>query len=427
MKKKFFNKSIIFVLGDVLNKAVPFLLLPILTRYLSPSDYGLIASFMILIPVFGIILGFGSESSIFSNYFRMDKNNLKIFIGNVLYLVAFSFILLVLVFFLLISENETLLGFNRNWLFLALILSLSQLITTMNLRLWIAEEKPMIYSIYQVLQTFLSAILSLVLVIYFNMKWEGYLLGYSVSIFFFSLISFIIMFKRGYLKFSLNVSYIKDALKFGLPLVPNAAANWMKSSSDRVIILYIIGSYYAGIYSVAFQFAMVITIIATGFNKAWSSFLFKKLSSSPTYQEKIQLVKYIYIYFVVILIFATIYSEIAYYFIPYILGDSFIDSRDYILFLSLSFAFQGMYFMVTSFIFYEKKTGRLSLVTLSTSLLHLVLLIIMIFFNGIDGVVQAILASYIIIFIAAWRLSHIIYPMPWFSFTQKNNLDNING
>jgi len=425
LTKKLFKSSFIFIIGDILNKAVPFLLLPILTKYLSPQDYGLIASFMILIPAFGILLGFGTESSIFSNYFRMNKDHLKIFIANVLYLVIFSFVLLISMFFIFIDQNQFFLGFNRIWLFLALLLALAQLITTMNLRLWIAEEKALKYSIYQISQTFVSVILSLILVIKFNMKWEGYLIGYSINIFLFSIFSLILIFRRGYLKFNFNIEYIKDALKFGLPLVPNAAANWLKSGSDRIVIISVLGSSFAGIYSVALQFAMVIVIIATGFNKTWSSFLFKKLSLKPTYNEKVKLVKYIYLYFIIIFVFAVLYSKTLYYLIPLLIDERFIESRNYILYLSLAFAFQGMYFMVTSFIFYEKKTGRLSIVTLLTSSLYFILLIIMIFLNGITGVVQAILILYIIIFIVTWYLSNKIYPMPWFSFQEKNFLDNI--
>ena len=36
---KFFKNSIIYAGGDITNKAVPFLMLPILTKYLTPADY----------------------------------------------------------------------------------------------------------------------------------------------------------------------------------------------------------------------------------------------------------------------------------------------------------------------------------------------------------------------------------------------------
>lgn len=419
VKNKFFNKLLVFVSGDIINKAIPFLLLPILTHYLTPSDYGIIASFMAIIPLFGIILGFGTQSSVFSNYFRMDKNDLKSYIGTVFYIIIFSFLFLLILLYLF---NEYLLIYVKidyYWFFLALFLALSQLITTMNLRLWIAEENAKYYSFYQISQTITSLCIILTLVIGFNYHWQGYLIGYSFATLLFALLSIILIYKREYLKLGFNLPYLKDALKFGFPLIIHASANWMKNNSDRLILISLIGSSPTGIYFVGFQISMVIVIISNAFNKAWSSYLFRELASFPNERTKKKIVQYVYLFFIGILMFSFVYSEIMKIILPYLLDDKFLEVKNYLLFLSIAFAFQGMYIIITSFIYFEKKTSKLSILTLVSSLFYVIMLFILVEYYGIDGAVDSILCVSIVVFLFSWKLSNDIYPMPWFFFLTK--------
>ena len=52
-----FLNTVIYLFSNVLNASIPLLLLPILTRYLSPSDYGVVAMFQMVLAVFGALAG----------------------------------------------------------------------------------------------------------------------------------------------------------------------------------------------------------------------------------------------------------------------------------------------------------------------------------------------------------------------------------
>ena len=90
MTKKLLKNSFIYILGDVLNKAVPFFMLPILTRYLTPEDYGIIATFTVLVSFLMVFTGLSIHGSISVNFFKMEKEELKIFIGNCLIILNIS-------------------------------------------------------------------------------------------------------------------------------------------------------------------------------------------------------------------------------------------------------------------------------------------------------------------------------------------------
>src|SRR5438046_10746953 len=47
--RKLVRNTLVFSMAEVANKAIPFLLLPIITRYMGPADYGKVAVFMAVV------------------------------------------------------------------------------------------------------------------------------------------------------------------------------------------------------------------------------------------------------------------------------------------------------------------------------------------------------------------------------------------
>lgn len=413
MTKKLFKNSFVYVLGDVLNKSVPFFMLPILTRYLTPEDYGIISVFSVLVSVLAVFTGLSIHGAINVNFFRMQKDELKVFIGNCLIILNLSTLIVFLAAYLLHPIIFERLALEIEWLIVAVVLAFAQFLTTINLLLWMAEQRPKPYSMYQISQTFTVTALSLLLIVGFGMNWEGQLLATAIGTLLFSVISFRFIIKRGYLILQPNKEHIRDALRFGVPLIPHALAGWVKTGADRVVLMSVLGATATGIYAVGYQIGMIISVLVTAFNKAWSPYLYKILSNKPTVEKKKKIVQFTYIYFIGILLFAVCFSYLAKLLIPYFLGEEFTDSMGYVLYFSISFAFQGMYFMVTNYIFYVKKTHVLAYVTFSTAILHVGLLYLLIKINGAIGAAQASVISFMVTFVVAWLLTNRIYEMPW--------------
>ncbi len=413
MTKKLFKNSFIYILGDVLNKSIPFFMLPVLTRYLTPEDYGIISMFTVLVSIFMVFTGLSIHGVININYFKMQKEELKIFIGNCIIVLNISTMILLIFVYLLHPIFIERLSINMEWLMLAVVLAFAQFLTTVNLLLWIVEQKSIQYSIYQILQTFMTTALSILLIVGFSMNWKGQLLATAISILLFSVISFVFIIKRGYFIFKPNKEYIKDALRFGIPLIPHALSDWVKTGVDRLVLMSVLGATVTGLYAVGYQIGMVILVLVTAFNKAWSPYIFKVLSNNPTIENKKKIVRYTYIYFVGIFLFAYAFGYLAKILIPYFLGERFIASTEFILLFAIAFAFQGMYFMVTNYIFYVKKTYLLAYVTFATAILHIGLLFLFVNLNGAIGAAQASVISFAVTFIAVWILASRVYKMPW--------------
>ena len=402
----------IYISSDVINKIVPFLLLPVLTRYLSPSDYGIISMFFVLTSILGIVMTVETNTAIGVFFFKKSHDDLKVFIANVIIII--SILTTITLLFSMIFEDmlAKLLALPLEWIILGVVVTLSQFFTTINLVLWQSEHNAIPTGVYQVSQTLVNVSLSLVLIIGLKMGWEGRLIAISFASIIFGMYSLRLLFKRDYVKIKFDKESCKEAFSFGVPLLPHALSVWFRTGIDRIFLTTFISAAATGMYTVAFQIASVLSIISVALNKAFVPYLYKKLNNINDL-EKRKLVSYSYLYFLALLIIAFLLSILAPYIIKYFLGEAFSDSQKYIRLLAFSFAFQGMYLMVVNYILYMKKTASLSYITISISILHIVLCYVLIKANGLIGASQAALITSFLTFICVWWLSNRVYCMPW--------------
>ncbi|HYC52482.1 MAG TPA: oligosaccharide flippase family protein, partial [Gemmatimonadaceae bacterium] len=64
--------AILYAIGNILGKAIAFLMLPIYTRYLSPADYGIAALVEMTLDVVAIVAGSQIAQGIFRFYHKAD-------------------------------------------------------------------------------------------------------------------------------------------------------------------------------------------------------------------------------------------------------------------------------------------------------------------------------------------------------------------
>lgn len=417
-----FRNSVIFISFELINKAIPFLLLPILTRYLTPDDYGIIASFTALISFLAIFIGLSGHGAIDANFFRLEKNKLGIYIANVLIILLLTTFLSLVSVLIFSDIIESKLALSMEWQILAVIVALGQFITLINLSLWVIEQKPLLFGVYQFLQTILTTAISIILIIGYSYNWEGQILGIAIGTLILSFVSLIVLFKRGYMDFKIDKSNMTDFLKFGIPMVPHQLSAWIRSQGDKFIIISIIGSGATGLFAVGQQMGLVMSILMSSLNKALYPILFKFLSNGTTNDSKNKLVKISYLLFFGIIIIGVILIILLELLYPYFLGNEFQDSLLLTQLIVFGFVLEGFYYVIVNYIFYFKKTSDLAKITFAVSILHIIISYSFIKLFGIIGAGYALIISGVVQFVLIWHLSNRIYPMPWFSFWKKNGI-----
>jgi len=408
------KNSLIYMTSNILVRAIPFLLLPVLTRYLSPQDYGIVATFQVMLAIVMVFVNLNTNGAVGVNFFKNEKNELRVYIGNVIYINFFCFILTSGVLYLLKKILSHIINFPENWIPFIAIVALSQSIIILALTIWQMEQKPLPYGILQVLQTILNVSMSLIFIVLLGWKWEGRLLSVIFTSVIFGIISFIIIFIKRYLNFTFNKNHIRDALFFGIFLIPHALGASLMISIDRIFINTLVGLAATGIYTVGYQIGAIIDLLVTSFNQSWAPFLFEKLKEN-NYQTKVKIVKFTYFYFLCAILAAVLLSVIAPFLLKYFVGRNFYDAYKYVFWIGLGFAAEGMYYMVANYIFFVNKNYLLALVTCICSILNIILNYLLIKLNGPIGAAQANAITFFSYFFLTWVLSARVYKMPWFS------------
>jgi len=414
----FFKNITIFTISRIIKGSIPFFILPVLTRWLTPYDFGIVATFQTLLILTRVFVELNVNRAMMVNYFKMDIQKFRIYISNIFFVIFINFIIIFgLIYFVKkLIFNYTM--FPEKWILIVVIYALFQTIISINLTLWMIEKKAFPFATFQILQTIFDIGLSLIFIISFNLAWRGRLLGMLISCIFFGCISLFIIYSRGYIIVSFNKNYIKDILYFGIPLIPYALGGWIITGIDRIFINTMVSIGETGVYAVGYRVGSIISLLATSLNIAWIPFLFEKLKEGK-YNSKIKIVKFTYLYDAGILVLALFLSFIAPYFLNFFVTKNFYFAYKYVFWIALGYAFHGMYLLVSNYIFYVKKTYILSWVTFFSAGINIILNYFLIKANGAIGAAQATTITFFIVFILTWILSAAVYKMPW-GFFYKN-------
>ncbi len=399
--------------AGILNASIPFILLPILTRVLTPADYGVVAMFFLAQGVFAAFSGLSVQGAIAVRYFQLASSELANYIGACIRILLISTTALALLILAFGDWLVKLTGVPLVWLTVAVIISGCQFLINIQLALWQVTGKAIKYGFFQVSQTFFNMTISLLLVLYWEMAWKGRVLGHSVVVIFFGALSLLLLYKGSLLSFSRDWRiHAINAMKFGVPLIPHVIGGLLIIAADRLIIVRLLDLTQAGIYMVALQIGQCIGLITDCFNKAYAPWLINNLSKSNEF-FRIKVVRFTYLYFFIVSILAAGLGILSQLLLQYFVGKSFQEAGDLVLYTAFGFAFGGCYFMVTNYIFFENKTKFLALVTLVSGLVNIPLMFILVSNNGIIGAGQAFMLTNLISFLGTWLLAHKTHPMPW--------------
>lgn len=411
LRSPLLRSTAVYTFSRVINSAIPFLLLPVMTRYLEPGDYGILTMFTLLVGVTTILVGVNLHGAVGVKYFDKDTD-LDRYLGTCLVLILGASVVVLAAGRLFMKEISAWTAFPEPWLWMIPVVAVSQSVNLILLTVWQMENRPARFGAFQVLQTLVQFAIAVYLVVFAGKKWEGPVLALVLSTSAFALAGMFLMFSGRRIGFRFGKAEAAHALRFGLPLLPHALGGVLIIQIDRVFITNMVGIGDTGIYSVGFQMAYIVELIAFSFNQAYVPWLFAKLTENRP-SEKELIVKYTYIYFGAILFLALAVSLVMPWFLGFFVGKKFAEASRYTFWIAVGFAFSGMYYMVTNYIFFSGRTHIVSWATLASLITNIALNFVLIRWNGAIGAAQASACSFFLLFVSTWYLSARVYKMPW--------------
>ncbi len=271
--RNLFKHTFVYSIGLLLKKAIGFFLIPIYTKALPPSDYGILSLCYLFIAFFVLIFSLGLNDAFFK-FFTKDKKEKE----SVSTLTIFRFIystpfLVLLIFF---AKPISFLLLRKEYpvyiIFSLLIVYIEDFSTFFTLILR-AEERSIIFVILNSIRFIVNMVLNIFFVVKLKIGVMGILLGDLISLLLLQFMTIPYVYK--FFSPQFDKKLLKDMIFYGFPLLPLLLLMMLLDFSDRYIINFFWGNALAGIYSLGYQFGTIIQLFIYGFRFAWAPFFFK--------------------------------------------------------------------------------------------------------------------------------------------------------
>ena len=246
--------------------------LPILTRLLTPHEFGVI-TFAWLFPAIAVsVFSCGITASAQRYYFEYRHHNDK-FISFVFSLQVFLYISLLAsslgVYFFKDTISGLIMG-NRGFgfaIFVTFVAGYFGHIASFYLILYQNMEKAVVHSTFTVLQAFITTAAGLILVWHFKMSYMGILYGSLLGACTVCL-AMMLHFNRN-LRFALNSRILWDNIKYGLQVMPKSFSGFINRFFDKYMLNNMLSLSAVGVYNIGQTIGNALFFLMS---TVWSSF-----------------------------------------------------------------------------------------------------------------------------------------------------------
>ena len=391
-----------------------FFLLPIFTFYLSTKDFGVLSLYTTIFSFTLPIITLGIHGAISVYYFNGSKQNYPSYFSSSLIPSLSVAVLLTIITLIFKNPIEQYLEIPIIWIATIPIFALLSFLNNLLLIDYQIKEDTKKYVSFSLLSSLVNLLLSIFFVTLYKVGYVGRLIGQNLSILIFFLIAFYILyFKRKVLVNKISKQNIKDALYFGLPLLPHIIGGIVINMSDRFFVDYFLGKEALGIYNIGYLIGSILSVLNASFANASIPFSYK-LFEENTIASKQKVVRVYWIYIAVILVSSIALVLIAPLIFKYFIDKKFIGGLIYVKWIVLSYFFQGLYLLFVNIIFYLKKTKILFYFSFVNIILNIILNYFMILNFGAIGAAYATTISFFLFFLTISIYSNFSYPLPWF-------------
>lgn len=384
--KRSWRKSVItygkwYFLSSVLTKGLSIILLPIYTKYLNPTDYGILQSLNSVALFLPVILSLSLDSA-FGRFFHNYKHNnkqLELLFSTVFWFVMMygSFVLL-LVF---VTSKYWVPGLLTvpvfPYVYLAFIPALLTQLAQLGKVFLEQSLQAQKTTLLDVISAVLNAGISIWLLIGFHLGVIGRLWGGMVSAIFLVIFYIFYFFRIGYLKFIFSKKICEQALKYAIPLVPAMAGSWIAGLSDRLVIAKYCTLADVGLYSLAFQLAMILYLVGDAITRVLGPITMSGLVEDKENVKK-KMADYALILWTLMLVLNLGIALFAKELVALISDKAFSSSYSLIAIISFIYVLGMQYRFPMTVISYYNKTWIISLASIFMGISNLVLNLIFI-------------------------------------------------
>ncbi len=266
--------TIIYGISSAFQSLIGFVLLPLLTKYFSPEEFGVYSLLILMATLVGAFFFFGSSSTLNRFFFESDTNEHKKAIVSTTFLIALigaSF--QVFLGFIFATKLSVILTNSVNYathVFLMMLANAFGILMNYNFVVLRLEKKSKLFVNINVGTNLINILVIYILLVYFKAGIYAPIIGTLIS----NVLSFFIslIFIKKFYSMSINTGMLKEYIFFGLSSTLNGLTYYFLDWIDRFFIKVYASLADVGIYSMGYKIGMIINVfVIFPFGMIWST------------------------------------------------------------------------------------------------------------------------------------------------------------
>ena len=362
--------SLIYVVGELTAKAVPFLLLPYLTRVLGTTGFGDLSYYLSLTAFIVIAMSLSQNGALTRYFYVYGRHGL----GNILLAGG------------LYSVGVLLIGTVISWLlhsellFYCFFTAFLQTLIQNQLALRQCQKRPFSYLTIQLGLALGNLLWTLLIFQFFAGDTTDKVAQRLIAIILAHGFTFVAALAWAKYQFAINFRFTPKRLKLGLgyiltlglPLLLHGLSYTIKGQLDRVLIHERFSSHELGVYSAGVQVASSLTIVIMAVNSALVPHLYERLKSQR--MTVMQVHRLFWLSLIVPIMLTAMAWVMPSSLMAWLLGSDFAQSQYYVVMFVLAFSLIIPYLLLVNFLFYHAKSAQISLCSVISTVVYLLAL-----------------------------------------------------
>lgn len=402
-ENKVVKAGIGYTIGNYMLKGLSFLTVPIFSRLLSTSDYGIFNTYLAYQSIVFLFVGMALHTSLKNAKYKYKEDFAKY--NSCCILVT----LLNLGIWLLLSNliyplYGDAVGFSRVIVNLLLLDSFgTALIQFFNVYVGLDYR----YSSFLKISAFnavanMGISVLLIMTVFRNDRATGRILGNVIPVAVIACVIIWYFWRKAAPRF--NIKYTKFAVSYSLPLIPHGISQVILAQFDRIMIKELIGPSQAGIYSFAYNIFSIINVTSNSLDNVWGPWFYERMEQKDYGSIK----KYSSKYAFGMLMFSVMVMLAAPELVKILGAREYWDAMYSVIPIVIGGYFMFLYTLPSSVEYYYAKTKFIAIGTGMAALINIVLNVIFIRRFGYLAAAYTTLVTYLLYFVfhylIAWNI-----------------------
>lgn len=396
-----------FVTANIVSQGLSFVILPVLARYIAPSEYGLVAIATAAAGVAGVVFGVGLETPVFRSWFeyaeRPDARADRLRTARSLLAASTVVGFAAAVVLVLLLRNGA--AWEPHMVLLAIGGAIGQsFVASYALPLLRAQDRLARYVQIQVAIAVSRAVLLILFVLFIRWEATGWILAVAIA----QWVGLLLASRSvGRMNLGFDREHGMSLLRLGGPLVPHALAHWSLAAADRLVLAAFLPLGAVGIYGMVYAASAVVGTLLTELSRA----LMNEYGRLVHYRSEddrrraldalaaVQVIAAVGVGYVAVMLGPTLFR--------WLFDDRYSAGVEIIPWVVLGYVLFGMYFVpIIRLTVVDGRSGIVAVATILGALANLGANFALIPVNGMLGAAQATALGYAVMLVLVYTYAN---------------------